>query len=192
MSGMPVFQAEPHSGDDFMTIMELGALGELLGAVGVIATLVYLAIQIRQNTRSLDASQRLALAQTYQMRSDALQNMLVHAASSIIGGIIYKVTEAGYPDDIAALDTLTDEERSRFRQWHIAQQAHWDNMHFQYQQGFLDEEYYQDEFVKRVQRLWPAWQALRLSGGRRSFVNELRRIDASRPKAAQPETSGED
>jgi hypothetical protein len=167
-----------------MTIMELGALGELLGAVGVIATLVYLSIQIRQNTRSLEASQRLALAQTYQMRSDALQNMLVHAASSTVGGIIYKVTEAGYPVDISALDTLTPEERSRFRQWHIAQQAHWDNMHFQYQQGFLDEEYYRDEFVKRVQRLWPAWQALRLTGGRRSFINELRRIDALRP---QPE-----
>jgi len=163
-----------------MTIMELGALGELLGAVGVIATLVYLSIQIRQNTRSLDASQRLALAQTYQMRSDALQSMLVQAASSTIGGIICKATEAGYPDNVAALDTLTVEERSRFRQWHIAQQAHWDNMHFQYQQGFLDEEYYQDEFVKRVQRLWPAWQALRLTGGRRSFFNELRRLDAMR------------
>lgn len=170
-----------------MTIIELGALGELLGAVGVIATLVYLSIQIRQNTRSLDATQRLALAQTYQMRSDALQNMLVQAAASDIGGIIYKVTAAGYPDDIGALDTLTPEERSRFRQWHIAQQAHWDNMHFQYQQGFLDEEYYRDEFVKRVQRLWPAWQALRLTGGRQSFFDELRRIDALRPKPVKVE-----
>jgi hypothetical protein len=175
-----------------MTIMELGALGELLGAVGVIATLVYLAIQIRQNTRSLDAAQRLALAQTYQMRSDGLQNMLVHAASSTIGGIIYKATEAGYPDDITALDTLSAEEWSRFRQWHIAQQAHWDNMHFQYQQGFLDEEYYQDEFVRRVQRLWPAWQALRLTGGRRSFVDELRRIDALRAQADESETSSDE
>ncbi len=189
MNGKPVFQAEPHSGDNFMTIIELGALGEFLGAIGVIATLAYLAIQIRQNTRSLNASQRLALAQTYQMRSDGLQNMLVHAASSTIGGIIYKATEAGYPDDISGLDTLTAEEWSRFRQWHIAQQAHWDNMHFQYQQGFLDEEYYQDEFVKRVQRLWPAWQAMRLTGGRRSFVDELRRIDALRPRAEESETS---
>jgi hypothetical protein len=175
-----------------MTIMELGALGELLGAAGVIATLVYLSIQIRQNTRSLEASQRLALAQTYQMRSDALQNMLVHAASSKIGGIIFKVTQAGYPVDLTALDTLTPEERSRFRQWHIAQQAHWDNMHFQYQQGFLDEEYFRDEFVKRVQRLWPAWQALRLTGGRRSFIDELRRINALRPPPDTPQTSGDE
>ncbi len=31
-----------------MTIMELGALGEILGAIGVIITLAYLAVQIRQ------------------------------------------------------------------------------------------------------------------------------------------------
>jgi hypothetical protein len=175
-----------------MTIMELGALGELLGAIGVIATLVYLSVQIRQNTHSLDASQRLALAQTYQMRSDALQNMLVQAASSQVGGIIYKVTRAGYPENLDSLDTLTPEERSRFRQWHIAQQAHWDNMHFQYQQGFLDEEYYRDEFAKRVQRLWPVWQALRLTGGRRSFFDELQRLDALRPKNDAPEAAGEE
>ncbi|MDH4110357.1 MAG: hypothetical protein OEW35_18905 [Gammaproteobacteria bacterium] len=162
-----------------MTITELGALGELLGALGVIATLVYLAVQVRQNTRSLEASQRLALAQTYQMRSDALQGMLVQAASSQIGGIIFKATQAGYPENLAALDALSPEERSRFRQWHIAQQAHWDNMHFQYQQGFLDEEYYRDEFMKRVQRLWPTWQALRLTSGRQSFFDELRRLETA-------------
>jgi hypothetical protein len=150
---------------------------------------VYLAVQVRQNTRSLEAAQRLALAQTYQMRSDALQTMLVQAASSTIGGIICKATQAGYPENVRALDALTPEERSRFRQWHIAQQAHWDNMHFQYQQGFLDEEYYRDEFAKRVQRLWPTWQALRLTGGRRSFFDELRRLDAMRREADAAETT---
>jgi hypothetical protein len=144
----------------------------------VIATLVYLAVQVKQNTRSLEASQRLALAQTYQMRSDALQSMLVQAASTVIGGIIYKLTAAGYPENIAALDVLTAEERSRFRQWQIAQQAHWDNMHFQYQQGFLDEEYYRDAFAERVRRLAPTWQALGLTGGRRSFFEELARLDS--------------
>ena len=35
-----------------MTIQDLGSLGELIAAVATIATLVYLAIQIRQNTTS--------------------------------------------------------------------------------------------------------------------------------------------
>ena len=128
-----------------MTIMELGALGEFLGSIAVLATLVYLSVQIRQNTRTMDESKKLALAQTYQMRSDALQMMLVHAADSDhIGPIITKLTGVGYPEDIGALEHLSIEERGRFRQWQIAQQTHWDNMFFQYQQGFIDEEYYRE------------------------------------------------
>jgi hypothetical protein len=36
-----------------MTIMELGAPGELLGAIGVIITLAYLTVQIKQNAHSI-------------------------------------------------------------------------------------------------------------------------------------------
>lgn len=167
-----------------MTIIELGALGELLGAIGVIASLIYLAIQVRQNTRAMEESRRLALAQTYQMRADALQEMLVNAAQSEIGAIICKLTKAGYPHDIDALDQLTDEERGRFRQWQIAQQTHWDNMHFQYQQGFLDPEYYECAFRERVVRLAPTWRALRLTSGRRSFFEAVKALEAEAEQAA--------
>ncbi len=157
-----------------MTILELGALGEFLGSIAVLATLVYLSVQIRQNTRSMDESKKLALAQTYQMRSDALQMMLVHAADSEhIGPIITKLTGAGYPEDIGALEDLSQEDRGRFRQWQIAQQTHWDNMFFQYQQGFIDDEYYRDSFRERVRRLAPTWKALNVTGARSSFVDEI-------------------
>lgn len=160
-----------------MTIMELGALGELLGAIGVIITLVYLAVQIKQNTRSMDESKRLALAQTYQMRADALQAMLVQAAcSTTIGPLIVKLTQLGYPDDVTSLRQLSAVERGVFRQWQIAQHTHWDNMFYQYQQGFLDPEYYEDEFRVRVKRLAPTWAELGLTGGRRSFIEEVNRM----------------
>ncbi len=38
-----------------LTIQDLGALGELLGAVAVLATLVYLTLQTRQNTMAISA-----------------------------------------------------------------------------------------------------------------------------------------
>ncbi len=38
-----------------LTIQDLGALGELLGSVAVLATLVYLALQTRQNTLAIGA-----------------------------------------------------------------------------------------------------------------------------------------
>ncbi|MEM7502908.1 MAG: hypothetical protein AAF417_12725 [Pseudomonadota bacterium] len=160
-----------------MTIIELGAIGEFVGAIGVIVTLIYLAVQIRQNTRAMEEGRRLALAQTYQMRSDALQDMLVRAASSEVGAILVRLTSAGYPENVGALDALSAEERGRFRQWQIAQQTHWDNMHYQYQQGFLDEEYFEDAFVDRVTRLAPTWRALNLTSGRSSFFAEIERLE---------------
>ena len=38
-----------------LTIQDLGALGELLGSVAVLVTLVYLAFQTRQNTMAIHA-----------------------------------------------------------------------------------------------------------------------------------------
>jgi hypothetical protein len=160
-----------------MTIMELGALGELLGAIGVIVTLIYLAVQIKQNTHSINENKRLALAQTYQMRADALQGMLVQAASSAtLGPLIVKLTVLGYPTDLTSLSRISEEERGIFKQWQIAQQTHWDNMFYQYQQGFIDPEYYENEFRVRVRRLAPVWKELGLLGGRPSFKSEVESI----------------
>jgi hypothetical protein len=39
-----------------VSIQDLGAIGEFVGSIGVIVTLVYLAIQIRANTRAIKAS----------------------------------------------------------------------------------------------------------------------------------------
>ena len=163
-----------------MSIIELGALGEFLGSIAVLATLVYLSVQIRQNTRTIQASEKLALAQTYQMRSDALQLMVVQAADSdYLAPIITKLAGAGYPEDPSSVDQLSEEERGRFRLWQIAQQTHWDNMHFQYQQGFIDTEYYRDSFRERVRRLAPTWEALNLPAGRESFKTEIEQIMAT-------------
>jgi len=39
-----------------MTIQDWGAIGELVGGVAVIVTLIYLALQVRQNTRQFSRS----------------------------------------------------------------------------------------------------------------------------------------
>ncbi len=59
-----------------LTIRDLGALGELLGSVAVLVTLVYLAFQTRQNTMAIAAqldAQRI---------SSTLQLGLAHATST--------------------------------------------------------------------------------------------------------------
>ena len=49
-----------------MTLEDLGNLGDFIGGLAVIATLVYLAVQIRQNTRMLDRMGAMSKAATYQ------------------------------------------------------------------------------------------------------------------------------
>lgn len=154
----------------------VGAVGEVLGALGVIVTLGYLAVQIRQNTLAMEEGRRLALAQAYQQRADGLSMMMVEAANGPIGAIIVKLTSTGYPENIDALQTLTAEERGRFRQWQIAQQTHWDNIYQQYQQGFVDDEYYEEAFKDRMRRLIPVWRALGLTQNRSSFQAEMDRL----------------
>lgn len=154
----------------------IGAVGEVLGALGVVVTLGYLAVQIRQNTVSMEQGRRLALAQAYQMRADSLQSMVVDAANSKVGAILVKLTGFGYPEDISVLSELTADELGRFRLWQIAQQTHWDNMFYQYQQGYIDEEYYEEAFKERVVRLIPTWRALGLTQCRHSFLDEMQRL----------------
>jgi hypothetical protein len=58
-----------------MTIFEFGAIGEFAGAFGVVASVLYLALQIKRNNSSLDA----AITTTYmetgmsQRATDRLQ-----------------------------------------------------------------------------------------------------------------------
>ena len=58
-----------------LTIQDLGALGELLGSIAVLATLVYLALQTRQNAMAIGAQLDAA-------RIGAIQNVFLAAATS--------------------------------------------------------------------------------------------------------------
>ena len=58
-----------------MTIQDLGALGELIGSVAVLATLAYLTVQTRQNTRAVQAQ-----AENSRV-TNTIQNLLTSATS---------------------------------------------------------------------------------------------------------------
>jgi hypothetical protein len=48
-----------------VTIVELGALGEFVAAIAVVITLIYLALQIRQNTRATHAASFHAITDSF-------------------------------------------------------------------------------------------------------------------------------
>ncbi len=49
-----------------MTIAELGSLGELIASLGVLVTLIYLAIQMRQNTKAVRLNTAHSITEEFQ------------------------------------------------------------------------------------------------------------------------------
>jgi hypothetical protein len=91
----------------------LGAIAEALGAVGVIATLVYLASQIRQNSREI-----------VDTRTQSIMELMIQTRSELAEGRMAEIQVK-----VDAQDPLTAEEEIRYR----AHRAHslniWETYH---------------------------------------------------------------
>ena len=109
-----------------MDIMELGALGEFLGSFGVVATLVYLALQIRQNTR---ATRSQTAQGTFQLSFDVVNSVVTGGNVSL--WIRFQTD---------GLDNLSEEDAQAASILARAVITSYDNHHYQYRRGNLDEE----------------------------------------------------
>ena len=84
-----------------MTLDDLASLSEILGAVAVVVTLIYLSYQVRQNTRAVRTD-------AYHKATQQLwETANVIAQDSELTSIVYKGT--------TELDEVADEERFRFQ-----------------------------------------------------------------------------
>ena len=135
------------------------AIGEIVGAIAVIATLAYLATQVRE-------SKKATLADVYQTRAHArgAAELQVALNSPTFHKAMFKfetgVAESGVE---LAVRALSDEERFLVRHYYHEAMMRVDNVHFQYQQGFLSEDYF--ETAERGMRGFvPIWEALGLDG----------------------------
>ena len=52
-----------------------GAIAEIVSAVAVLVTLIYLALQIRQNSHSIDQQNAIAKSQSLQQRADSVTQL---------------------------------------------------------------------------------------------------------------------
>ncbi len=159
-----------------MDIMELGALGEFISAIVVVVTLVYLALQVRHgrealtaNTRELEQSRRLQIAEAYRARASCMMSHYMDVVQSDLPEIHQKRSE----HDEASL-TLADRLRNQHQL--MAKYTHLDNVHFQHQKGFIDDEYYDSFFRAGVGLVLPSliYSASGLVGAwRKSFRKDV-------------------
>lgn len=109
-----------------MTLDALGNIGEIVGALGVVISLGYLASQIRQNTKAIKASSHHSLNDAFS----AYLKLLIEnqrAARILAVGV----------RDIRELD---EEQRDTFYAVLSLLFNHFENTHMHYRQGLLDPE----------------------------------------------------
>jgi len=127
----------------------VSAIAGLLGAIGVIITLIYLSAQIKQNNNQLSGAATTAVYE-YQRK---LVELLTEDTE------LYKIALRGNED----LNSLSEWEKQRFTLWCLYETGMWEMCHQQYKQGALDESIY----LGKVKY----WLQLHSSPGRREWWN---------------------
>ena len=155
----------------------LGAIASLLAAIGVIVTLIYLSIQIRQNTKAVRSSSIQNLVQNFSTTAQAaVENE--HVVPLLLKG-----------NDGA--DTLTEVERARLHFWFIMTFRRFEGVYFQRDLGIVDADVI-DGFErshlavlasKGAQEWWATSKGIFNSGFVR-YVEQL--LESSPPKTLHP------
>jgi hypothetical protein len=128
----------------------IGSISELVGAIAVLATLIYLARQIRQNAQSINRQTEIARAQILQSRADSVTQMAMLDSSSPESAELFSRllnTKGIGPKE------LTPEEN--VRAWLILTtvRSNYENTFMQFQQGYLPKNFYEEVAVKNNQKL---------------------------------------
>jgi hypothetical protein len=106
-----------------VTLQDLGSVGELIAAVATVITLLYLAVQIRQNTRAVRGSAIQGMTETSQFE--------LHWAHELA---------AVWTKSIERPAELTSAEAWSLNAWLRAALVARQNEFFQYRMGLLDAE----------------------------------------------------
>jgi len=105
----------------------IGAIGEILGAAAVVVTLIYLAVQLRQNTRALKSS-------TFQaINAELSRTTEVAATSPDLSALFYK-SQTGLSD-------LTGPERVQFSMAMLMTMRRFHAVEVQERLGLLDQDF---------------------------------------------------
>ncbi len=115
----------------------IGAVGEVLGAVGVLVTLVYLAIQIRSNT-----------AETHNSTIESVMTADATLRNSLVGGPVPRLIAA-----VEAGDEITEEERYILTYYLQAYMQGWEVAYYLNTRGSLPNDVLQAIAFRRMATL---------------------------------------
>ncbi len=155
----------------------LGNIGEFVSAIAVVATLFYIALQVRHakeateaNTRSIEESRRVAMVDSYIRRLEGMERSMTQLALS---AELTDIVARAHANGVTA---LSDAERMRLFNWEQARLFRVEGQFYQWQQGLLDHEYYDNQFKQVVRFFAPLWNQLGVRTSRPSLQEAIDRV----------------
>lgn len=118
----------------------IGVIAEVVGAVAVVVSLAYLAIQVRSNTRALRAGSSFETAHSWATFNELVVSMLAGDSEFQSGGESRLIRiSAQFYDANSKADDLTDTERVLMSYMHRALFQKLEGQYYLYKLGYLDE-----------------------------------------------------
>ena len=135
-----------------MTLGDYGSLAEIIGVVGMIASLIYVGYQLQQARVQMKGA-------ASQARADSLMNLWLTTTKSDIGELQHKV--------FTTSETLTAIDSIRYNGFMVSWLGFLQNTFYQRKLGLLDED--QIGFLNtlpalRIGRIRQYWEQVRFSG----------------------------
>jgi len=139
----------------------IGAIGELIGAIAVFATLVYLAVQVRHSRSLLEENKRIALSQVHQARTGIRISSAQHTSDSThLAEVLARINVT--PEGISNFEKLSKVDVVRLRAHFGFIYHHQDSNLYQYELGLLDERTVAITY-RTIKATMPIWQQLRIA-----------------------------
>ena len=149
-----------------MTLAELSDISQALGGVAILASLIFVGYQIRQNTRALKATSHHAVTDSF----NAINTLLITDPR------VARLWRVGLAD-WASLD---EDDRTSVSYIFLAYMRIFETLHYQYGAGVLEEKLFEAElntlkwsFANPGVRQWWAGNPISFSTEYRAFIDGL-------------------
>ena len=148
-----------------MNISKWKELAEFIALIAVVGGLIAVVIELRQTQSALRA-------QAYQTRAlDAISATREWSRSPEQAMLF-----GDYLDGSLTTVAASPEELSRLRSHFYTRRTDLDNEHYQYQNGFLDPDFYETTTKREIKAYAPHWRAFGILEPRQQFTEEVDKI----------------
>ncbi len=115
-----------------MTLEELAYLSQIVGVAGLLASLIFVGLQIRQNTKAIKATSHHAITDSF----NAINNLILSDPK------VARIWRHGVAGDT---EVLTEEERISVNFMNLAYWRIFETLYYQYKNGTLDKQLFDAE-----------------------------------------------